>query len=113
MALSVLLYWKFCVFRYPLIYLAFTKKLVQTASNIMGSITIKSHWTGLNIPFRFSKYPDQKKILDYAFEIAAELGIYGERDNFRLVLDFLAEHFSEWHMPFTAVFEATKEYCGL
>lgn len=56
---------------------------------------------------------DQKKILDYAFEIAAELGIYGERDNFCLVLDFLAEHFSDCHIPFTAVFEATKEYCGL
>lgn len=71
--------------------------------------TIKVAWNGKKAALT----ADQKKILDYAFEIAAELGIYGERDNFRLVLDFLAEHFSEWHMPFTAVFEATKEYCGL
>lgn len=70
---------------------------------------IKAAWNGKKATLT----ADQKKILDYFFEIAAELGIYGERDNFRLVLDFLAEHFSEWHMPFTAVFEATKEYCGL
>lgn len=56
---------------------------------------------------------DQKKFLDYAFEIAAELGIYGEQENFRLVLDFLSEHFSECHIPFTAVYEAAKEFCVL
>lgn len=56
---------------------------------------------------------DQKKILDYAFEIAAELGICGERENFFLVLEFLSEHFSEWHMPFTVVYEAAKKYCGI
>lgn len=56
---------------------------------------------------------DQKKILDYAFEIAAELGIRGERKNFFLVLEFLQVHFSEWHMPFTVVYEVAKEYCGI
>ena len=56
---------------------------------------------------------DQKKILDYAFEIAAELGIYGGQEYFFLLLDFLSEHFSECHIPFTAVYEAAKEYCGL
>ena len=71
--------------------------------------TIKVAWNGKKAALT----ADQKKILDYAFEIAAELGIYGERDNFCLVLDFLAEHFSDCHIPFTAVFEATKEYCGL
>lgn len=76
----------------------------------MEKITmIKAAWNGKKATLT----ADQKKVLDYVFEIAAELGIYGERDNFRLVLDFLSEHFSEWHMPFTAVYEAAKEYCGL
>lgn len=56
---------------------------------------------------------DQKKILNYAFEIASELGICGKQDNFRLVLDFLSEHFSDCHIPFTAVYEAAKGYCEL
>ena len=60
-----------------------------------------------------SQTADQRKILDYAFEIVAELGINGERDNFCLVLEFLAEHFSDCHIPFTAVYEAAKEYCEL
>lgn len=71
--------------------------------------TIKVAWNGKKAALT----AEQKKLLDWSFEIAAELGIYGERDNFRLVLDFLSEHFSEWHMPFTAVYEAAKEYCGL
>ena len=76
----------------------------------MEKITmIRAPWNG----GKATLSAEQKKLLDWSFEIAAELGIYGERDNFRLVLDFLSEHFSEWHMPFTAVYEAAKEYCGL
>lgn len=71
--------------------------------------TIKAAWNGKKATLT----TDQKKILDYAFEIAAELGIYGERENFRLILEFLSEQFSECHIPFTAVYEAAKEYCGL
>ena len=71
--------------------------------------TIKAAWKG----GKATLTKDQKKILDYAFEIAAELGVYGEQENLRLVLDFLSEHFSEWHMPFTAVYEAAKKYCRL
>ncbi len=70
---------------------------------------IKAVWNGRKAALT----ADQKKILDYSFEIAAELGIYGERDNFCLVLDFLSEHFSDYHILFTAVYEAAKEYCGL
>lgn len=72
-------------------------------------IMIKAAWNDGKVTLT----ADQKKILDYSFEIAAELGIYGERDNFCLVLDFLSEHFSDYHIPFTAVYEAAKEYCGL
>lgn len=70
---------------------------------------IKAAWNGKKATLT----ADQKKALDYVFEIAAELGIYGERDNFRLVLEFLAEHFSDCHLPFTSVYEAAKEFCGL
>lgn len=71
--------------------------------------TIKVAWNGKKAALT----ADQKKILDYAFEIAAELGVCGERENFRLILEFLSEHFSDCHIPFTAVYEAAKEYCGL
>ena len=70
---------------------------------------IKAAWKG----GKATLTKDQKKILKYAFEIAAELGIYGKRENFFLVLEFLSEHFSEWHMPFTVVYKAAKEYCGI
>ena len=70
---------------------------------------IKAVWNGRKAALT----ADQKKILDYAFEIAAELGIRGERENFFLVLEFLQVHFSEWHMPFTVVYEAAKKYCGI
>ena len=70
---------------------------------------IKAAWNG----GKATLTTEQKKLLGWAFEIAAELGIYGERENFFLVLDFLSEHFSEWHMPFTVVYEAAKEYCGI
>ena len=68
---------------------------------------IKAVWKG----GKATLTEDQKKILGYAFEIAARLGICGKRENFFLVLEFLSEHFSEWHMPFTVVYEAAKEYC--
>ena len=71
-------------------------------------LIIKAAWNGNKAVLT----ADQKKILGYAFEIAAELGIYGERENFFLVLEFLSEHFSGCHMPFTVVYEAAKEYCG-
>lgn len=70
---------------------------------------IKVAWNGKKATLT----ADQKKILDYAFEIAAELGIYGERENFRLILEFLSAQFLNCHMPFTAVYEAAKEFCGL
>ena len=72
-------------------------------------IMIKAAWKGKKATLT----ADQKKLLDYAFEIAAGLGIYGRRDNFRLVLGFLSEHFAECHIPFTAVYEAAKVYCGI
>ncbi len=71
--------------------------------------TIKVAWNGKKAALT----ADQKKILDYAFEVAAELGVCGERENFRLILEFLSEQFSECHIPFTAVYEAAKKYCGL
>lgn len=84
--------------------------LLTERVNPMEKITmIKAAWNGKKATLT----ADQKKILDYFFEIAAELGIYGERDNFRLVLELLSEHFSECHMPFTAVYEAAKEFCVL
>lgn len=70
---------------------------------------IKAVWNGRKAALT----ADQKKILDYAFEVAAELGVCGERENFRLILEFLSEQFSDCHIPFTAVYEAAKEYCGL
>lgn len=70
---------------------------------------IKAVWNGRKAALTAG----QKKILDYAFEVAAELGVCGERENFRLILEFLSEQFSDCHIPFTAVYEAAKEYCGL
>ena len=71
--------------------------------------TIKAAWNGKKATLT----ADQKKILDYAFEIAVELGIYGGQEYFLLLLDFLAEQFSDCHIPFTAVYEAAKEFCVL
>lgn len=45
---------------------------------------IKAAWNG----GKATLTTEQKKLLGWAFEIAAELGIYGERENFFLVLDF-------------------------
>ena len=52
----------------------------------------------------------QNKKIQYG---ETELGVCGERENFRLILEFLSEQFSDCHIPFTAVYEAAKEYCGL
>ena len=76
----------------------------------MEKITmIRAAWNGNKATLT----AEQKKLLDWSFEIAAELGIYGDPSTFYLVLDFLSEHFSEWHIPFTVVYEAAKEYCGI
>lgn len=69
----------------------------------------KAVWTDGNVML----VADQKRLLELAFECIAEWCPRGVIGTFRLVLDYLAEYLSGWHMPFTVVYEAAKEYCGI
>lgn len=67
MALLAFRYWKFWVFKYPRTYPAFTQKQAQRVDEAAASIAIRSHLSGQNTLFRFSKNSGLNKISDTRF----------------------------------------------